>query len=566
VSYTLLGKQVRGRFGFPSGVIATNDDTARWMLENIPQLGFFVGKSTTIEPRTGYAEDILTQPAPTALWNAVGYANPGLEPMVESFRALRASAPPDVFLLAQIGESSEAGFAQAAAAFEAAGDVDGIEINVSCPHVEKGGILIGSDPECVAGIVAAVRRVCPRPLVVKLNAGVERLEEVARAAVEAGADALSAINTLGGPNPELTNGFGGLSGPPIFPVTLDTVRRLRAVTGVPFIVMGGIRGAADIRRLDDIDPGFFYAIGSSLGGLDSAGIREYFQRLETDLAEGTDSAAELTLDRPLMTYRPFTVAAVTDYGPKLRRIRFYEDLEAATGQFVFLKLGTGLARPFSVAACGSGLELVVRRVGPMTEKVFELVPNSIVRIRGPYGGAFELPAGREVVFVGAGCGIAPVHHAARCHEGPKRIVVGATTSAELVYLEELQALGPVAVSTDDGSRGFAGLVTELLAEHLADDPPAGALFFTCGPEVAMAGVDAIARRYADPEQIHHLVERMTSCGIGICGKCSTPSGERACVDGPVFTAARFTPGTYTRDKTGAKVAGVTAGPGSECEL
>ena len=564
--YTLLGKEVRGRFGFPSGVIATNDDTARWMIENVPQLGFFVGKSTTIEPREGHAEDILTQPSPTALWNAVGYANPGLEAMVESFRTLRAGAPSDVFLLAQIGESSEEGFARAAAAFEAAGDVDGIEINISCPHIEKGGILIGSDPESVAGIVAAVREVTKRPLVVKLNAGVERLEEVALAAVGAGAEALSGINTLGGQNPELTNGFGGLSGPPLFPVTFETVTRLRRVTGVPFIVMGGIRGADDIRRLDAVDPGFFYAIGSALGGLDSAGIREYFRRRDAVLADGTDSGAELSLSRMLLTYRPFTVAEVTDCGPNLRRIRFREDLEAATGQFVFLKLGTGLARPFSVAACGEGLELVVRRVGPMTERVFGLTPNSIVRIRGPYGHSFDLPVGREVVFVGAGCGIAPVHHAARRHGGPKRIVIGATTAAELVYLEELQALGPVVVSTDDGSQGLRGLVTELLAAHLAEDPPSGALFYTCGPEVAMAGVDAVARQYAEPGDIHHLVERMTSCGIGICGKCSTPSGERACVDGPVFSAARFTPGTYTRDKTGAKVPGVASGPGSECAL
>ncbi len=564
--YTLLGKEVRGRFGFPSGVIATNDDTARWMLEHIPQLGFFTGKSTTLEPRAGYDEDILSQPAPEALWNAVGYANPGLEPMVASFRALRTSAPPDVFLLAQIGESGEEGFARAAAAFDAAGDVDGIEINLSCPHVEKGGILIGSDPDSVAGIVAAVRGVTALPLVVKLNAGVARLEEVALAAVGAGADALSAINSLGGPNPELTNGFGGLSGPLVFPVAERTVRRLRAVTGVPLMVMGGIRGAEDIRRLDAIDPTCFYAIGSSLAGLDGVGIRTYFQRLEEDLARGTDEAAELTLNRMLMEYRPFTVVEVRDYGPDLRRIRFHQDLEARTGQFVFLKLGTGLAKPFSVASCGDGLELIVRRVGRMTARAFELAPNAVVRVRGPYGRPFDLPADREVIFVGAGCGIAPIHHAVRRHAGAKRIVLGAVTAAELVYLDELRALGPVEVSTDDGSLGLPGLVTELLDQVLERDPPEGAAFYICGPEAAMAGVDPIARRHAPPEDIHYLVERMTSCGIGICGKCSTPSGERACVDGPVFTAARFTPGLYRRDKTGAKIAGIIAGPGSGCSV
>jgi len=566
VSYTLLGKEVRGRFGFPSGVIATNDDTARWMIEHIPQLGFFTGKSTTIEPREGYDEDILSQPSPDALWNAVGYANPGLEKMVESFRALRESTPPDVFLLPQIGESSEESFAHCVAAFDSAGVADGIEINISCPHVARGGILIGSDPDSVSAIVSAARDATTLPLVVKLNAGVQRLEEVALAAVEAGADALSAINTLGGPNPELTNGFGGLSGPPLFPVTVATIRRLRNLTAVPIMVMGGIRGAADIRTLDAIDPTFFYAIGSSLGGLDSVQIQEYFQRLETDLAGETDSAAELTLDRMLMEYRPFTVAGVTWYGPDLCRLRFREDLEATTGQFVFLKVGTGMAKPFSVASCGDGLELLIRRVGPMTQKACELTPNAVVRIRGPYGQPFAFAPEREVIFVGAGCGIAPIHHAARLHPGPKRIIIGTTKAEELAYLEELQTLGEVAVSTDDGSAGFRGFVSQLLEKNLAESPPSGALFYTCGPEVAMREVDRIARQYAAPEEIHHLVERMTSCGIGICGKCSTPGGERSCVDGPIHTADRFTPGEYTRDKAGAKIAEVTAGPGSSCDL
>jgi NAD(P)H-flavin reductase len=66
-------------------------------------------------------------------------------------------------------------------------------------------------------------------------------------------------------------------------------------------------------------------------------------------------------------------------------------------------------------------------------------------------------------------------------------------------------------------------------------------------------VDQIARRHAEPGNIFHLVERITSCGIGICGKCSIPSGERLCVDGPVFDADAFAPGDYTRDKTGKRI-------------
>ncbi|MCK5652478.1 MAG: hypothetical protein KAJ42_13915 [Gemmatimonadetes bacterium] len=70
---------------------------------------------------------------------------------------------------------------------------------------------------------------------------------------------------------------------------------------------------------------------------------------------------------------------------------------------------------------------------------------------------------------------------------------------------------------------------------------------------AMKALDEVERKYAPPIDIYHVIERYTSCAVGICGKCATPSGERACIDGPVFSAADFTPGLYHRDKTGKKV-------------
>lgn len=550
----LLGKKVRGRFGYPSGVIATNEDTAGWMLANVPQLGFFVGKSTTIEARKGNPEDILAQPSPDSLWNAVGYANPGLEATIEGFRQLRDSSPPDVFLMPQIGESNEERFAHSLDAFDRAGDLaDGYELNVSCPHADKGGILIGSDPEAVAGIVAAARRATKKPLIVKLNAGVSGLEEIARAAADAGADALSAINTLGGPNPELSRGFGGLSGAAIFPVTLETVRRLKRAVPLPIIAMGGIRGAGEIRQLEEIDDDLFYAIGTALGGLRSDQCQEYFRQLERDLAAGTDEATRMTLDRMLMEYRPFVVSAVEEYGENVRLIRFRETLEAGIGQFVFLKLDSCHAKPFSLGGNRNGLEVLVRKVGPMTTKSFELNVNDVVRVRGPYGRQMSLPEDRLAIFVGAGVGTAPVHFAAQCHPGPKQFFIGTVTAAELAYVNALREMGEVFISTDDGTAGRRGYVTELMEEVLAQQKPDSPSFFNCGPEIAMRAADEIERRYTSPENIYHLVERMTGCAVGICGKCSIPSGERACVDGPAFTAARFTPHEYARDKSGLKV-------------
>lgn len=553
--YNLLGKEIRGRFGFPSGVITTNSDIARYMFEHVPQFGFYQGKSTTIEPLTGNREDILTQPTPDSMWNAVGYTNPGLEATVEGFRELRDTTPSDVFLMAQVGESTEEKFAHCVDVFEQAGDIaDGYEINVSCPHAAKGGILIGSNPDSVRSIVAASRKATKKPIIVKLNAGVKGLEEIAMGAVEGGADAISAINSLGGANPELSNQFGGLSGAAIFPATVDAITRLRQVLDLPIIAMGGIRGAGDIRRLEEIDDSLFYAIGTALGGLDSEEIQEYFQLLEKDLAQGTDHATEMTLNRMLMEYHPFLVKEVVEYGEAVRVIKFQERLDAHVdvGQFVFLKVSNTDSKPFSVADNRDGLEILVRAVGPMTERACQLKVNDVVRVRGPYGHAFSLPEDRPVVMVGAGVGIAPIHFAAQYHKGPKRIFIGARTAAELSYRDSFKEAGELSVSTDDGSAGHGGYIAELVEKAMTEEGLENPVFLNCGPEVALAALDAVERKFASPQDIFHIIERYTSCGVGICGKCSTPSGHRACIDGPVFSAAEFTPGVYERDLTGKK--------------
>jgi NAD(P)H-flavin reductase len=120
-------------------------------------------------------------------------------------------------------------------------------------------------------------------------------------------------------------------------------------------------------------------------------------------------------------------------------------------------------------------------------------------------------------------------------------------------VESFRELGEVSVSTDDGSAGHHGYISELVEKALAEENPENPIFFNCGPELAMKALEAVERKYAPPEDIYHVVERYTSCGIGICGKCSICSGERTCVDGPVYSAAEFTPGEPHRDLTGKKV-------------
>jgi len=551
MSFNFLGKEVRGRFGFPPGVIAVNSDTARWMLNNIPQIGFYNGKSTTIDPKEGNPEDIIVQESSDSLRNAVGYTNPGLEATIESFYEIKESVPDDISLIPQIGESDEERFAYCASEFDKT-PVDGIELNLSCPHAKNAGILIGSDPQIVYSIVTAARKATKKPLIVKLNAGVSGIEKIARAAIDAGANGISAINTLGGPNPELYNKFGGLSGKPLFPITYDTVKRIRRAVNVPMIVMGGISSADDIRKLNEIDNNFLYGIGTALKGLNSEEEKYYFKQLETDLKNGTNDAKNILNTDMLMDYKPFVVKDVVDFTKDLRLIKFYENLEIEPGQFIFLKIGDH-AKPFSVANDNGSLEILVKRKGEFTSKTFDLKKNSVVRIRGPYGNNYLFSKNNTTVFVGAGCGIAPIHHAVTHNNGNSFVVIGANTADELVYLDGFRKRSKIAYSTDDGSAGYRGYLTDLLDKKLKEWNLKDIDFFNCGPEIMLKKADEIEKKYTSPDKIYHLVERITSCGVGICGKCSIPNGKRTCVDGPWFDAIEFKPEEYSRDKTGKKM-------------
>jgi dihydroorotate dehydrogenase (NAD+) catalytic subunit len=562
MSFNLLGKEVRGQFAFPSGVIATNPDTARWMLENIPQIGAVVGKSTTIEPKEGNREDIFDQPTRNSGWNAVGFSNPGLEETIEGFCELKEAFPAGVFMMPQIGEDSPDKFAYCICEFEKKDAADGYEANLSCGHATRGGIKL-SQPETVELVFSAMRRETKKPLVAKVNAGSPELERLVQAAVKGGADAISLINTLMGPHPEMKNKFGGFSGPPIFPVLYDTLKKLRKITQVPMLAMGGLAGASDLKKLEEIDKNLFYEIGTSLAEMSSEEIRLYFQQFERDLKEGTDIARTMTEKKSAFNYRPFIIKDIVELNESLRLFRFYENLSADIGQFVFLKVGDSrntdeksdneYSKPFSVASDKQGLELVIRKVGPATETIFGLSRNNVVRIKGPYGKKVNLPSKDAVVFVGAGCGIAPVHHAALHHTGKRIFIVGARSADEIPYLKQFQQMGETFVSTDDGSMDFHGFVPDLLDKYLKENGSEKLCFFNCGPEIVMKKVNEIEKRYVSVEKIFHLVERMTCCGVGVCGKCSIPNGKRACVDGPVFSAAEFAPGQYTRDKTGKKV-------------
>jgi len=209
--------------------------------------GAIVTKSMGLEPRTGYPNPTVVQ-TDCGLLNAMGLPNPGISHFKEEIKELKNTGVPTI--LSIYGYSSEE-FATVAEIAVKMG-ADAIELNVSCPHVKKAGAEIGCDPLLLTEIVEEVKKKVAKPVLVKLTPNVANIGEIAKAAEEAGADAITAINTVKAMNieietgrPLLANKFGGLSGPAIKPIAVRCVYDVYSSVDVPVIGCGGITSWQD---------------------------------------------------------------------------------------------------------------------------------------------------------------------------------------------------------------------------------------------------------------------------------------------------------------------------------
>lgn len=211
-------------------------------------LGAIVVKTITRRPRAGNPPHRIVE-TPAGMLNTIGLQNVGLEAFIaEKLPYLRRLGPPLIVNIA--GESAE-DFRDLAARLGQEEGIAGLELNISCPNV-AGGLDFSTDPKMAHEVVRAVRRATALPIIPKLSPNVTDIVPIARAAVEAGADALSLINTLVGMaidirtrRPKLGNVTGGLSGPAIRPIAVRMVWEVCRAVDVPVIGMGGIMTGED---------------------------------------------------------------------------------------------------------------------------------------------------------------------------------------------------------------------------------------------------------------------------------------------------------------------------------
>lgn len=212
-------------------------------------LGALTVKGLTVEPSAGNPAPRIVE-TPAGILNSIGLENPGLDEFKE--KEVECLGEFELPVIVNISGHSVEDYLTLARELASCDQISALEVNVSCPNIEGGGMAFGTDTEQVYRITRRVKEVYPRTVIVKLTPNVTDITEIAVAAEEAGADCISLINTLQGMaidihnrEPVLGNTFGGLSGPAVKPVALSMVYKTAQQVSIPVIGMGGIMSAED---------------------------------------------------------------------------------------------------------------------------------------------------------------------------------------------------------------------------------------------------------------------------------------------------------------------------------
>lgn len=217
---------------------------------NLHRLGGVVVKGISLEPRAGNPPPRIVETS-CGMLNAIGLENVGVERFI-SEKMLSLGDVKVPVLVNILGDSIDE-YREIAKRLAGVPGIAGIEVNISCPNVKKGGVAFGTDPEMAAAVTRAVKEESTVPVIVKLSPNVSDITIIAKAVEEAGADAVSLINTLIGMaidhktrRPKIANVIGGLSGPAIKPVALRMVYQVAQVVSIPVIGIGGIETYEDV--------------------------------------------------------------------------------------------------------------------------------------------------------------------------------------------------------------------------------------------------------------------------------------------------------------------------------
>jgi dihydroorotate dehydrogenase (NAD+) catalytic subunit len=285
LSRTVLGLQFQNPLLLAAGTAGFGRELDGVM--DLERLGGLVTKAVSLEARHGNTPPRVAE-FRGGMLNSVGLANPGLDRVREDILPWVAGRLRRARVLVNVVGFTVEEYARVVAGLDGAPGVDGFELNLSCPNTSAGGIEFGADPECVRRIVSACRRSTRRPLSAKLSPVLPDIAGMAVVARDAGADAISVVNTLpglllagGAGTSRLGHGHGGVSGPVLLPVgVLAVARVVERTSGMPVIGVGGVRSAADVQQ--------YLKVGASLVAVGTAALADprLPERIVRDLERG----------------------------------------------------------------------------------------------------------------------------------------------------------------------------------------------------------------------------------------------------------------------------------------
>ena len=254
---------------------------------DLNRLGGFIVKGTTLHHREGNPYPRMAE-TPSGMLNAVGLQNKGVDYLIENIYPKLKTL--DTNVIVNVSGSCIEDYVATAEKINALEHIPAIELNISCPNVKQGGMAFGTSAQAAEEVVAAVRNVYQKTLIVKLSPNVTDITEIARAAESAGADSVSLINTLLGMaidaekrKPILSTITGGLSGACVKPIALRMVWQVSKAVNIPIIGLGGVMNATDaieflLAGASAVQIGTANFIDPSITVKVVEGIEEYMQR------------------------------------------------------------------------------------------------------------------------------------------------------------------------------------------------------------------------------------------------------------------------------------------------
>lgn len=548
----LLNNKIK--FSTVSGIWTTKPNIIKLVDREIPEIDIITTKSYQVKPNSGNREPIIAEKSVGNFVNAVGLRNPGMEIGYNDLKQLRNSHKFNALLNISVSGNSPEEFIQLVKKFENIADI--IELNFSCPHAKPGyGASIGVNSELVKMYIKKIRRETTALIFPKLTPNVENIGTIAKSAVDAGADGIVAINTVGPekyiePNigePILNNpdgNKGGASGEAIFPIAIKKIKEIRKAIGkdIPIIGMGGITNAENVKEIIKAGANAI-GIGSVIGRVHYKKRAEFIKTLKQDVQHNLNNATKFVDQNRLAKYDKFTITKIEEVTDDLRvfTLNGKKQIEFKPSQYGFLWIPGVGEKPFSIVD-NNPLTFLIRKrkysantnSGEFTHALFKLQIGDNISFRGVYGADVTYTKSEKVFILSGGTGIAVIPQLAKTLQNKgKEVFVfhGIKEKNEVVLKNLIEKHAKFIPVTDDGK---PGRVIEILKKQLVKNKNKNITCYNIGPEMLMKrAMETEVELGIKKENIFSSLETNHMCGIGICGECEC-GGVIGCQHGTFY--------------------------------